>query len=51
MLFQGKIVYKSKGCQDWGEYEVDYVFFLKRHFKKDEFKPNPDEIEEIQWVG
>jgi len=50
--FMGKIYYNfSESDPTWGEHEVDYIFFIKRDFKESDFKANPDEIEEIKWVG
>jgi len=49
--FMGKIYYKAKCDETWGEHEIDYCFFIKRDFKESEFEFNKDELQEIKWVG
>ena len=41
-----KILYKGESCSEWGEYELDYVYFLKKDFREEEFKINREEISE-----
>ena len=43
-----KVLYRSKSCETWGEYELDYVYFA---FLKEKKAPlNAEEIEAIEWV-
>ncbi len=44
MVLVDKILYKAEYDQVWGEYELDYVFFLKGQFNLDNFRFNNDEI-------
>eukprot|EP01017_Pseudomicrothorax_dubius_P047858 TRINITY_DN8635_c0_g1_i4.p1 TRINITY_DN8635_c0_g1~~TRINITY_DN8635_c0_g1_i4.p1 ORF type:complete len:245 (-),score=56.23 TRINITY_DN8635_c0_g1_i4:506-1204(-) len=47
----GKILYRSQSCAEWGEYELDYVFFAQRHFKETTVNFNPEEIKATAWVS
>jgi isopentenyl-diphosphate delta-isomerase len=45
-----KILYRSPYDEEWGEHEVDYVFFCKVDADV-AVKHNPDEIDEYKWVS
>ena len=51
MVFMDKVLYRSKGCAIWGEYELDYVFFLKKDFSDSDFSFNREEVDEWEWVA
>jgi isopentenyldiphosphate isomerase len=43
-----KVLYRSKSCEQWGEYELDYVYFA---FLKDIGQSiNLEEIDAVEWV-
>lgn len=44
-----KFIYKSKSYDGWGEYELDYVFLLRKDLES--VNPNVEEIGETAWVG
>lgn len=50
MVYLDRILYRAKGCPRWGEYELDYVFFLKKDFQTKDFSFHPEEISAFQWV-
>jgi farnesyl-diphosphate farnesyltransferase len=37
-------------ASEWGEHEVDYILFLQVHSSSLSIKPNPDEVDAIQYV-
>ena len=43
-----KIIYRSKADEIWGEYVLNYIFFIKKNLREINF--NPEEIEEIFWI-
>ncbi|EAR97538.1 isopentenyl-diphosphate delta-isomerase (macronuclear) [Tetrahymena thermophila SB210] len=43
-----KLLYKSASDKVWGEYELDYIFFMRKNLS--EISPNPEEIEEYEWI-
>lgn len=49
----GKIIYKAKYDEDWGEYELDYLFFVKQNVIEVEgqIAANSEEINSVKWVG
>jgi len=51
LSFMGKIFYNAECDETWGENEIDYCFFIKRDFQESQFRPNPDEIQNVKWVG
>ena len=49
-LFCGaRILYKAVADQTFGEYELDYIIFAK--LLVPDFKPNPDEVKNHEFVG
>ncbi len=49
MTFVDKIIYKSTFCENFGEYEVDYVFFIRLPINEVPF--NHDEISNVKWIA
>ena len=43
-----KVLYKSRSCDKWGEYELDWVFFA--NIENVEVK-NIDEVNNLEWVS
>lgn len=44
-----RILYYAESCDRFAEHELDYIIFARKDIGSG-FKPNPDEIEEVQWV-
>ena len=49
LLLVDKIIYKSTICENFGEYEVDYVFFVTLDVNQS-ISFNKDEISNIKWI-
>ena len=50
--FSNKILYKAEYDDIWGEYELDYLFFIKDFKKKWLHNPvNPDEVQDTRWLN
>jgi isopentenyl-diphosphate delta-isomerase len=49
----GKVLYKAKYDEYWGEYELDYVFFVKQNHIQSEAQiaANGDEVNSVKWVA
>lgn len=47
----GKVLYRAKYDEIWGEYELDYLFFFKLNDKQLHFTPNKDEVGEHKWLA
>lgn len=46
--FLTKIQYLYAGKDNWGEHEVDYIFFLQKDVH---LEPNKDEITEVRYLS
>ena len=44
----GRILYKAFSCEDWGEYELDYVIVGKKDVKVER---NTDEVKNLKYVS
>jgi isopentenyl-diphosphate delta-isomerase len=49
LFYLTRIYYKATSDKQWGEHEIDYVFFLQKN--KLTINPNIDEISEMKWVS
>ncbi|OMJ74342.1 hypothetical protein SteCoe_26763 [Stentor coeruleus] len=45
-----KVLYRAKYDENWGEYELDYLIFVKLHDNFTSFKHNNDEVVDVQWI-
>ncbi len=52
MIYLTRIEYKANNSADseWGEYEMDYILFLKSNDAALRVDPNPDEVKDIAYV-
>lgn len=50
LVLVDKVLYKAYSDEEWGEYELDYILFVRQPELK-EFKPNFDEVVDIKWVS
>jgi isopentenyldiphosphate isomerase len=44
-------LYKAYGKEEFGEYEVDYVFLCKLNTEDVKYDIVKEEISEVEWVG
>ncbi|CAG9322121.1 unnamed protein product [Blepharisma stoltei] len=53
LKFLSKVLYKSQSDQNWGEYEMDYVFFVMTDKYSNENRPviNSEEVNDIMWIN
>jgi len=51
MMYLTRILYKSSSCDKWAEHELDYILFFKDYSNDIIPQPNPDEIQDIRYVG
>ena len=47
----GKVLYRAKYDEIWGEYELDYLYFFKLNQSQVNFLPNKDEVGEHKWLA
>lgn len=50
MKVVSRILYYAESCDRFAEHELDYIIFARKDIDPS-FKPNPDEIESVQWVS
>lgn len=43
-----KLLYKAASDQTWGEYELDYILFIRKNLGNINF--NKEEVGEVAWV-
>lgn len=48
--FLTRVLYKSKSDENWGEYEMDYVFFAQANDSSD-VNINIEEVKDTTWVN
>lgn len=52
IMFASKVLYKAEYDEIWGEYELDYCFFIKDFKKKWLVNPvNKDEVQDTRWLN
>jgi isopentenyldiphosphate isomerase len=42
-----RILYKAASCENWGEFEMDYLVFAKKYVK---ITPSSEEVENTEYV-
>jgi isopentenyl-diphosphate delta-isomerase len=47
----GKVLYRAKFDEIWGEYELDYLYFFKLNQSQLNFTPNKEEVGATQWLS
>lgn len=47
-----KVIYKDRSDEIWGEYELDYIYFVKQRdiLHISQIAVNSDEVEALQWL-
>ena len=52
LKFLSRVIYKDRSDETWGEYELDYIYFLKQgdYMDTKTVPTNPDEVEALQWL-
>ncbi|CAD8147329.1 unnamed protein product [Paramecium octaurelia] len=46
-----KIIYSAKDNEEFGEYELDYIYFAKIQQDQPRINGNPQEIQDCKWVS
>lgn len=46
-----KILYKAHTDETWGEYELDHIYFAKKHTDEIQYSLNHNEVSDIQFVS